>query len=170
MRHCSDKRLAWLVKKALQSLENPAVGFVFDDFELRYREKERKREADSARQFYHNKTSFETKYEADCGREPCNEPAWVSDGGRGARALHTIVSFDLDGMRDDPFWLRLWRRKRLALSPKQRAVLDALAVDWRTANAAKIARVSRPTVDTCKKIFKVHFAQCHQAWKRDFAF
>ena len=22
----------------------------------------------------------------------------------------------------------------------------------------------------CKKIFKTHFAQCHTAWKRDFAF
>ena len=47
-RRCSDRRLERLVRKALLALENPARGIVFDDFDLRYREKERKREMDSA--------------------------------------------------------------------------------------------------------------------------
>ena len=86
-----------------------------------------------------------------------------SDHGAAAEAMY-------DAIEVVPLWLRLWRRKRLELSPKRRAVLDALAVDWRTACAAKIAATSRPTVDLCKKIFKTHFAQCYQAWERDFAF
>lgn len=51
-RRCSDKRLLELVTKALYALEDPAAGFVFDDFDLRYRERERKREADAARHYY----------------------------------------------------------------------------------------------------------------------
>lgn len=169
-RRCSDKRLMSLVRKALYALENPAAGFVFDDFDDRFREAEHKRETDAARWFYRDKTSFETKYEADCGRDPCNEPGWVSDGGRGRYELETIISATVDGDEDLPLWLVLWYRKRLELSPKRRAILDALAVDWRTANAARIAHVSRPTVDLAKKIFKMHFTQCFRAWKRDFAF
>ena len=142
-RRCSDKRLMQLIRKALYALEDPAASFVFDDFDLRCRERERKRKTDAARWFYRDKTSFETKYEADCGRDPCNEPSWVSDGGRGRYELETIISATVDL----PLWLARWRCKRLKLSPKRRAVLDALAVDWRTANAARIAHVSRPTVD-----------------------
>ena len=100
-RRCSDKRLMQLIRKALYALEDPAAGFVFDDFDLRYRERE---------------------------------------------------------------------RKRLELPPKRRAILDALAIDWRSRPAAQIAGVDHKTVDQAKKIFKTHFAQCFQAWKRDFAF
>ena len=170
MRRCSDKRLAQLVRQALLALEDPAGGMLLDDFDLRYRERERKREQDDARWFYRDKTPFETKYDEDCGRDPCNEPAWVSDLGRGAAAHYTVLEAVLDPPRKEPLWLRLWRRKRLELSPKRRAVLDALAVDWRSRPAARMAGVSQPTVDLCKKIFKMHFAQCYQAWKRDFAF
>ena len=168
-RRCSDRRLDRLVSQALCALEDPAAGFVFDDFDLRYCEAERKREADAARWFYRDKTSFETKYEADCGRDG-DDPVWVSDGGQGVSTSVGIVSATVDGDENLPRWLVLWRRKRLELTPKRRAVLDALAVDWRTRPAAKIAHVSRPTVDLAKKIFKVHFAQCFQVWKRDFAF
>ena len=52
----------------------------------------------------------------------------------------------------------------------RRAVHDPLAGDGRSRPAAKLADVSQPTVDLCKKIFKTHFAQCHTAWKRDFVF
>lgn len=149
---------------------HPSAGSAFDDFGRRYREAEYRREADSARWFYHDKTPFETKYDEDCGMGDCEEPAWVSDHGRGAAVSREIVERDIDGDRSGHAWLVLWRRKRRELSKKQRAVLDALAVDWRTQTAAKIAGVSRPMVDKCKKNFKVHFAQCFQAWKRDFAF
>ena len=169
MRRCSDKRLDRLVRKALHALEDPAAGFVFDDFDLRYAEAERIREKKSAAWFYRDKTSFETKYTSDCGPDG-EEPAWASDGGRGASEHYATLGALLDLPEKEPLWLVLWRRKRLELSPKQRAVLDALAVDWRTANAARIAHVSRPTVDHCKKIFKTHFAQYLRAWKRDFAF
>ena len=96
-RRCSDRRLERLVRKALLAIEDPARGIVFDDFDIRYREKERKREMDAAHWFYRDKTSFETKYAADCGNDPCNEPAWVTDGGRGKAALEAVVSYDLDG-------------------------------------------------------------------------
>ena len=96
-RRCSDRRLERLVRKVLLAIEDPARGIVFDDFDLRYREKERKREMDAAHWFYRDKTSFETKYAADCGNDPCNEPAWVTDGGRGKAALEAVVSYDLDG-------------------------------------------------------------------------
>ena len=168
-RRISDIELEKLVKKALYSLEDPASGFVFDDFDLRYREREHLRELKSAAWFYRDKTSFDTKYAEDCGTEG-KEPAWVSDHGNGAKVLMTLVTYDLDGDSNDPLWLRLWRQKRLRLRPKHRAILDALAIDWRSRPAAKLAGVDHKTVDLCKKIFKVHFAQCYQAWKRDFAF
>ena len=84
-----------------------------------------------------------------------------SDRGSGAERIYAAVE-------NVPLWLRLWRRQRLALKPRHRTVLDALMVDWRSRPAAKIAGISQPTVDLCKKIFKVHFAQCWQAYKRDF--
>ena len=98
-RRCSDKRLMQLVRAALYALEDPAKGFVFDDFDLRYREKEQKREVDSARWFYRDKTSFETKYGEECGRNG-EEPAWVSDGGKGAESAIGIVSYALHGNED----------------------------------------------------------------------
>ena len=165
---CSDKRLAELVKQALHALEDPAAGFVFDDFDRRYREAEGLREKKSAAWYYHDKTSFETKYAEDS--DDLREPAWVSDKGRGTFELRSVAEADLDGVPREPLWLVLWRKKRLELKPKHRAVLDALAVDWRTGSAAKLAGVSRPTVDQCKKNFKTHFAQCLWAWKHDFSF
>ena len=169
MKRCSDKRRKRLVRMALLAIEDPDKGIVFDDFDLRYREAERKREADAARWFYRDKTSFETKYDEDCGEEGNNEPSWVSDEGRGSYEHYEVLAAVFDRQRN-PSWLVFWRRKRLELSKKRRAVHDALAIDWRTACAAKIAATSRPSVDLCKKIFKTHFAQCHTAWKRDSAF
>ena len=95
----SDKRLKRLVRKALLAIEDPAKGIVFDDFDLRYREQEAKREADSARHYYRDKTPFETKYGEDCGADG-NEPAWVSDRGQGAEASVGIVSYALHGDED----------------------------------------------------------------------
>ena len=96
----SDKRLWRLVKLVILAVEDPEKGMLFDDFDRRYREKEWKRENDAAHWFYRDKTSFETKYGEDCGDDPCNEPAWVSDGGRGKSALEGVVSYDLDGEED----------------------------------------------------------------------
>ena len=93
----------------------------------------------------------------------------MTDEGRGCSEHYAVLAALFDRKRN-PSWLVFWRRKRLQLTRKRRAVHDALAGDWRTACAAKIAGVSRPTVDLCKKIFKTHFAQCHTAWKCDFAF
>ena len=69
MKRCSDKRLKRLVRMALLAIEDPDRGIVFDDFDLRYREAERKREDDAARWFYRDKTPFETKYGEDGGND-----------------------------------------------------------------------------------------------------
>ena len=169
-RRCSDGRLWRLVKELLIALEDPAAGFVFDDYDLRYRERERIREKNSSECFYRDKTPFETRYESDCGANGDRDPAWASDGGRGAAALLEEVAYDLDGPEEEPQWLVLWRRRRRLLTKKQRAVLDALAIDWRSRPAARIAGVDHKTVDCCKKFFKVHFAQCFRAWDEDSAF
>ena len=84
-----------------------------------------------------------------------------SDRGESAAAMY-------DGIEVVPLWLRLWRLSAAKLPRKGRAVLGALAVDWRTMPAAKTAGVSRNCVDRWKIKFKVHFAQCHRAWERDF--
>ena len=84
-----------------------------------------------------------------------------SDHGASAAAMYAA-------MEAEPLWLRLWRKARLDLKPRQRAVLDALMVDWRSDPAARIAGTSQPTVDKCKKNFKTHFAQCWRAYKCDF--
>ena len=84
-----------------------------------------------------------------------------SDRGRFAEAMY-------DGIEVVPLWLRLWRLAAARLPPKGRAVLGALLVDWRTMPASKMAGVSRPTVDSWKIKLKMHFAQCHKAWERDF--
>ena len=91
MKRCSDKRLKSLIRKALLAIEDPEKDILLDDFDLRYREQEAKREADAARWFYRDKTPFETKYGEDCGADG-NEPAWVSDGGQGAETSVGIVS------------------------------------------------------------------------------
>jgi len=84
-----------------------------------------------------------------------------SDGGAGAARIYASVEVE-------PLWIKLWRRERAGLPPTGRRVLDALLADWRTAPAARIAGVSRPTVDQWKKLFQKIFAQCFQAWERDF--
>ena len=84
-----------------------------------------------------------------------------SDHGRFAAAMY-------DEIEVVPLWLRLWRLAAARLPPKGRAVLGALLVDWRTMPASKMAGVSRPTVDSWKIKLKMHFAQCHKAWERDF--
>lgn len=118
-RRCSDRRLERLVKKALYALEDPGKGILFDDFDTRYREAERKREADAARWYYRDKTSFEVKYEEACGRDPCNEPAWVSDRGRGAAAVRRGTGA---GLAQD------WREKRRrAALAKARRISPTLA-------------------------------------------
>ena len=133
-RRCSDRRLARLVSQALYALEDPAAGFVFDDFDRRYCDAARKREADAARWFYRDKTSFETKYEADCARDG-EEPAWVSDCGRGAETSVGIVARALDGdeAREDgagkPNGMSgTWqRRRKSALERVRRQLPHALA-------------------------------------------
>ena len=84
-----------------------------------------------------------------------------SDHGQSAAAMY-------DSVEVVPLWLRLWRLGAAKLPRKGRVVLYALAVDWRTMPASKMAGVSRNCVDRWKTKLKSHFAQCHQAWKRDF--
>ena len=84
-----------------------------------------------------------------------------SDRGESAAAMY-------DRIEVDPLWLRLWRLSAAKLPRKGRMVLGALMVDWRTLPASKMAGVSRPTVDSWKTKLKMHFAQCHKAWERDF--
>ena len=99
MKRCSDKRLKSLIRKALLAIEDPEKNILLDDFDLRYREREAKREADSARHYYRDKTPFETKYGEDCVADG-NEPAWTSDGGQGAETSVGIVSYALHGDED----------------------------------------------------------------------
>ena len=140
-RPCSDKRLARLVRQALYALEDPAAGFVFDDFDRRYCEQERKREADAARWFYRDKTPFETKYEADCGRDG-EEPAWVSDGGQGVSTSVGIVSATVDGdetCEDDP---------------RRRNGLTQTRAERRAAALKRVRRRAPHALETLKLIFK----------------
>lgn len=67
-----------------------------------------------------------------------------------------------------PHWMVLWRRSASKLPRTGRRILAALMVDWRSRPAARIAGVDHKTVDAWKTIFKVHFAQCFRAYKRDF--
>ena len=99
MKRCSDKRLKSLIRKALLAIEDPDKGIVFDDFDLRYREQEAKRDMKSAAWFYRDKTPFDTKYGEDCGPGG-EEPAWTTDGGQGAETSIGIVSFALHGDED----------------------------------------------------------------------
>ena len=164
-------KLCKLLVKAVEWRPEPGgdTGVVFEHTVNRYFEKVRKSEQNSAEWFYRDKTSFETKYDEDCGDEGNAEPSWVSDEGRGSSEHYAVLAALLDRKRD-PSWLVFWHRKRLQLSPKHRAVHDALAADWRSRPAARLAHVDHKTVDLCKKIFKPHFAPCHTAWKRDLAF
>ena len=83
MRHrCSDKRLKRLVRKALLAIEDPDKGIVFDDFDLRYREQEAKRDLKSAAWFYRDKTPFETKYGEDCEDDKGKPSGKTSDRNR----------------------------------------------------------------------------------------
>jgi len=84
-----------------------------------------------------------------------------SDHGSGAAALYAALE-------PKPLWRTLWQRARAGLPPTGRRVLDALLIDWRSRPAARIAGVSQPTVDRWKKLFQKNFAQCYQAYKRDF--
>ena len=84
-----------------------------------------------------------------------------SDRGKGAEAIYRAIE-------DRPLWQTLWGQTVRRLPPTGKRVLYALMCDWRTASAAKVAGVSRPTVDHWKIFFKIHFTQCFRAWKRDF--
>ena len=140
----SEKRLLRLVCQLIPALENPARGIVFDDFDLRYRASEQLRELKSAAWFYRDKTSFETKYAEDGGTTPGNEPAWVSDGGRGATVLSRAVSFDLDGedgREDDPK-----RRGRLT---------STWDMKWRAAKK-RVRRNIPHALTTLKLVYKNH--------------
>ena len=68
-----------------------------------------------------------------------------------------------------PLWMILWKRSAAKLPLTGKKVLAALAEDWRSRPAAKIAEVDHKTVDAWKKIFKVHFAQCFRAYKLNLA-
>ena len=85
-----------------------------------------------------------------------------SDHGAGAERL-------LAAVERKPLWKKLWVIGVKKLKPNGRRVLSALMKDWRTTSAAKIAGVSRNCVDRWRTKFKMHFAQCWRAYKRDFA-
>ena len=84
-----------------------------------------------------------------------------SDGGASAARMYADVE-------SGPLWRKLWSRAQAELPRTGKAVLRALLADWRTAVAARAAGVSRPTVDFWKKEFRIFFAQCFRARKRDF--
>jgi len=87
----------------------------------------------------------------------------ASDRGKSAAEIRASAE-------EVPRWQKLWQRARKRLTRKQKRILDALLVDFRTSEAAKSAGVSRAAICHFKKtFFKTHFAQCYQAWKRDFS-
>jgi len=80
-----------------------------------------------------------------------------SDHGAGAARVYAAAE-------PEPLWRTLWTRERKALTPKHRAVLDALLLDMRPRVAARIAGVGKDTVYDCfRRIFPQHFAACHRA-------
>jgi len=85
----------------------------------------------------------------------------LSEKGAGAQAIY-------DMLEPEPLWLTLYRQAAHRLPKTGKRVLEALEQDWRTAVAARIASVSRPTVDLWKNKFQNIFAQCFRAYERDF--
>jgi len=86
----------------------------------------------------------------------------ASDRGKSAAEIRASAE-------EVPRWQKLWQRARRKLTHKQKRILDALLVDFRTSSAAEMARVSQRSIQHFKKtFFKMHFDQCYQAWKRDF--
>ena len=140
-RKCSDKMLMRLVRQVIPAVEDPDRGFVFDDFDRRYREKEQKREKDAAHWYYRDKLSFETKYGEDCGADG-NEPAWTSDGGQGAETSVGIVSYALHGDED---------------CEDDEAKPNGKTSDWNRRRKSALERVRRRlphAVDTLKLIIR----------------
>ena len=82
MKRSSNKRLMQLIRKALLAIEDPEKNILLVDFDLRYRELEAKRDADSARWFYRDKTPFETKYGEDCEDDDTKPSGKTSDWSR----------------------------------------------------------------------------------------
>lgn len=102
-----DKRLKKLVYELTLALEDPEGGLLFDDFDLRYRERAHFAEQASARWYYRNKVPFAVQVEHE--REKANgkgaESGWLSDGGRGVNVMLDEAAYDLDGdeaAEDDP--------------------------------------------------------------------
>ena len=81
-----------------------------------------------------------------------------SDRGASAAEIYRMLE-------PTPLWTTLWKRSAAKLPRTGKKVLAALMEDWRSRPAAKIAGVDHKTVDSWKKIFKVHFAQCFRAYK-----
>lgn len=84
-----------------------------------------------------------------------------SDRGRNAAEIYRHLE-------NTPLWMILWKHTAAKLPRTGKRVLAALMEDWRTSFAARIAGVSRPTVDHWKKLFKKIFIQCFRAYERDF--
>ena len=72
------------------------TGVLFEHTANRYFERIAARERHSAEWFYRNKTSFDTKFGEDGGRNG-EDPAWTSDCGQGAETSVGIVSHALHG-------------------------------------------------------------------------
>lgn len=147
--------LAILADEALRALERPEEGFVLDDFDARYRRREHTRDAKSADWFYRNKSAFESVY-ASALDDTGKEPAWVSDGGRGADELLNEVAYLLDGderaedhrtpsMRERRWQAALKRVRRLA--PHCLATLKLIRKNGtnRKESIWELAKATRPT-------------------------
>ena len=90
-----------------------------------------------------------------------------SDNGAGAEAI--VANLDRGSEpSDNGEWRRLFAKAFATLDDTAKAITLALAKDWRTAVAARMANTNRPHVDRVKKLLRVKLAAAHEAWKHRF--
>lgn len=75
--------LKQLTQKLMEALEDPAHGFVFDDFDQRYTQKRERVEQIEAERFWSNKVSF--AFDSDDSDDEKGD--WLEDGGEGVERM-----------------------------------------------------------------------------------
>lgn len=90
-----------------------------------------------------------------------------SDKGAGVEAIVNHLDHGLEQSANSE-WRKLFAEAFNSLDNKAKTIVIALAKDWRTAVAARLANTNRPHVDRVKKVLRNKFAAAHEAWKHRF--
>lgn len=90
-----------------------------------------------------------------------------SDKNAGVEAIIASLDRGLEASGNGE-WRSLFSEAFAALDDTAKAIAIALANDWRTAVAARMANTNRPHVDRVKESLRVKFAAAHEAWKHRF--